>query len=192
MDDLSKSIIGTVLGVLSSVLIAAGSYLITWYSGKAKERRDAQLKRLDEQLRVLYGPLHVLSLSSEAAWNAFMQKNAPDDNVFIKADPPPTEEQMAIWRHWIETVIMPMNDQMEKLIKEHWDLVEGKEIEPSLIQLIAHISGYRWVIDRWKASDGKDRECHSLVPFPKEFNALVRKQHDELRARQMALLGIRG
>jgi hypothetical protein len=38
---------------------------------------------------------------------------------------------------------------------------------------------------------GLPSACHSVVGFPKEFNALIRKQHDELRQRQVALLGMR-
>jgi hypothetical protein len=180
---------GQVAGLISSVLLALVGYLWTFYSTRITKRREAQLKRLDEQLRILYGPLYALSGASEAAWNSFMAKFAPEAGVFIKPDRPPTEEELSIWRSWITTVILPMNEEMEKLVRSHWDLVENEEIQPSLIQLVAHTTGYRWVTERWKQSDF--RECHSVVGFPKEFNALIRKQHDDLRQRQMALLGMR-
>jgi hypothetical protein len=180
---------GQVAGLISSVLLALVGYLWTFYSTRITKRREAQLKRLDEQLRILYGPLYALSGASEAAWNSFMAKFAPEAGVFIKPDRPPTEEELSIWRSWVTTVILPMNEEMEKLVRSHWDLVENEEIQPSLIQLVAHTTGYRWVAERWKQSDF--RECYSVVGFPKEFNALIRKQHDELRQRQMALLGMR-
>ena len=185
MDDISKEVVG----LISSVLLALIGYLYTFYSTRITQRREAQLKRLDEQLRMLYGPLYALSVASEAAWTSFMAKFAPEAGVFIKPDRPPTEEELSIWRTWITTVILPMNDEMEKLVRSHWDLVENEEIQPSLIQLVAHTTGYRWVVERWNQSDF--RECHSVVGFPKEFNTLIRKQHDELRQRQMALLGMR-
>jgi hypothetical protein len=185
MDEISKQ----VAGLVGSVLLALIGYLSTYYSTRITQRREAQLKRLDEQLRMLYGPLYALSAASEAAWTSFMEKFAPEAGVFIKPERPPTEEELSIWRSWITAVILPMNDEMEKLVLSHWDLVENEEIQPSLIQLVAHTTGYRWVAERWKQSDFQ--ECHSIVGFPKEFNALVRKHHDELRQRQMALLGMR-
>jgi hypothetical protein len=104
---------GQVAGLISSVLLALVGYLWTFYSTRITQRREAQLKRLDEQLRILYGPLYALSGASEAAWNSFMAKFAPEAGVFIKPDRPPTEEELSIWRSWITTVILPMNEEME-------------------------------------------------------------------------------
>lgn len=51
-------------------------------------------------------------------------------------------------RHWMKTVLQPLNEKAAKIITEHADLLEGSSVEPLLLQLVAHVSAYRVILER--------------------------------------------
>lgn len=177
------------IALIVSILLAFSGYLFTYFNAQATTQHKFRLSRINDQLRHLYGPLYALTLASESAWTAFVQKYAPGRAHLFEPGRTPSAEELAAWRLWITTVIMPMNDQMEKIVKENWDLIENDEIQQPFIELIAHISMYRTVIERWKSSDFTEHRAE--IRFPVRFNALVKEHHDRLRARQRMLLGMR-
>lgn len=177
------------IALIVSIVLAFTGYLFTYFNSRSSQLEKARLRRVNDQLRRLYGPLYALTLASESAWRAFMHKYAPGREVFLEPGRTCSAEDLAAWRLWIITVIMPMNDQMERIVSENWDLIEDDEIQPSFIELIAHISMYRTVIERWKSGDFTEHRAD--IRFPVAFNELVKKHHDTLRARQRNLLRLR-
>lgn len=51
-------------------------------------------------------------------------------------------------RHWMKTVLQPLNEKAAKIVTEHADLLEGSSVEPLLLQLVAHVSAYRVILER--------------------------------------------
>lgn len=55
----------------------------------------------------------------------------------------------------MKTVLQPLNEKAAKIITEHADLLEGSSVEPLLLQLVAHVSAYRVILER----------CVEIFPF---------------------------
>ena len=53
-----------------SILIATGGWIFTYLHGKRAVSREAELNRVNDQLRLLYGPLYATLLAGDAAWAA--------------------------------------------------------------------------------------------------------------------------
>ena len=49
----------------------------------------------------------------------------------------------------MKTVLQPLNEKAAKVVTEHADLLEGAEVEPLLLQLVAHVSAYKVILERW-------------------------------------------
>ena len=52
-------------------------------------------------------------------------------------------------RHWMKAVLQPLNEKAAKIVTEHADLLEGDSVEPLLLQLVAHVSAYRVILERY-------------------------------------------
>ena len=48
----------------------------------------------------------------------------------------------------MKTVLQPLNEKAAKIVTEHADLLEGSTVEPLLLQLVAHVSAYRVILER--------------------------------------------
>ena len=48
----------------------------------------------------------------------------------------------------MKTVLQPLNEKAAKIITEHAALLEGSSVEPLLLQLVAHVSAYRVILER--------------------------------------------
>ena len=48
----------------------------------------------------------------------------------------------------MKTVLQPLNEKAAKIVTEHADLLEGSSVEPLLLQLVAHVSAYRVILER--------------------------------------------
>jgi hypothetical protein len=77
---------------------------------------------------------------------------APID-VRVSERDPPNDVDLQAWRLWMRTVFMPLNIEMERLILSNMDLLVGDTVEPSLIELCAHVEAYKTVLARWDAHD---------------------------------------
>ena len=54
----------------------------------------------------------------------------------------------------MKTVLQPLNEKAAKIVTEHADLLEGSSVEPLLLQLVAHVSAYRVILERWISMPG--------------------------------------
>jgi len=84
-------------------------------------------------------------------------------------------------------VFMPLNLEMANLINEHADLLEEAEMPACLLQLSAHVHGYKGVLAAW---DEKDYSHHmSLTPFPgSALYEYAKSSYIKLKSRQAKLL----
>ncbi|HYJ81070.1 MAG TPA: hypothetical protein VEW03_15765 [Longimicrobiaceae bacterium] len=180
----------TSVTVIVTVLGALLGYLATYVNNVRIESRKNQLTRVDRQLREFYGPLFALNHASATAWNKFRKKYRSGVSYW-RSEPPPTPEEESAWRLWMKEVFMPILLRMERVIVEHADLIEERDMDECLLDLVAHVSAYKAVIKSWEAGDYSTHI--SLVVFPgPALTAYIEPRYYDLKARQAKLLGLRG
>jgi hypothetical protein len=179
---------GTAIPVLATVLVAASGYVVTYLNNLRLSQRKERLERIDRQLRELYGPLFALTITSEAAWKTFRSIYRPGGPYWdLDNHNPPNEREAAAWRLWIAEVFMPINEQMVLLIQEHADLLEEPEMPDPLIQLAAHVAGYRFLLKAWEAAD-YSRHVSPTV-YPKELKEYTQAHYERLQRKQAETIG---
>jgi hypothetical protein len=188
---------GIELVTLVGVLVAAFGYLAKHASDLRLAQRNDRLNRINRQLSDFYGPLLALTESSEESWDAFRKRYRPGSDEresFWRLEPPPTEDDVLIWRLWMTTVFMPVNERITQLVLEHADLIEEPEMPSCLLAVCAHVSGYQAIIKQWESGEiSLAREDNiSLVNFPgQELADYAATRFGRLKAEQGALLGAR-
>lgn len=78
--------------------VAAG-YLFTYYNSKVGKEREAQIDRVNEQVKDLYGPLLSCVTASKSAFDSMIQQHSPDGTretfvSAIRASPDSREAQI--------------------------------------------------------------------------------------------------
>jgi hypothetical protein len=168
-----------------TVLVAVGGYVATYvWNLKIAQRKD-RLERVNLQLSQFYGPLLALATAGGRAfqvWRASASRFASWDDA--------TEEDRAEWELWIRTVFMPLNRRMVDIVTTRADLLVGREMPQTLLDLAAHVWEYEALIARWDAGDRSKMvpqiifPSDSLVPYVTDnFDALKREQASLLATR---------
>ena len=171
--------------ILSGVIgfLAKGVYDL-WMA-----RRKDKLERVNQQLKLLYGPLFSLVNVSTMTWHAFADSYC--DNPDFRTEHgyrPQTPEAQAVWRHWMQNVFMPLNLQMAQLITENADLLEEEQMPVCLLDLSAHVHSYKGVLAAWEKGDYSRHM--SLTHFPiEELYPYLTKTYRKLKDRQARLIG---
>ena len=171
-----------------TILLALAGYTVTYRNTLRLTKRKERLERVDRQLRELYGPLYALTESGDKSWKAFRVQVGRPTGSFWDATPPPNEQERAAWRLWMTNVLMPVNARIESVIIEHADLLEGNEMPPCLLDLLAHFAAYQAVLKAWEA---KDYSRHiSVIDYPTEVNRYAKEEYLKLKALQQSLIGV--
>lgn len=172
--------------LLVTIILAFTGYYYTYHHDLTLANRKAQLERVDHQLKDLYGPLYALSSANTRTWDEFREQYRPGKPFWDK-NPPPTQEEAAAWRLWIKEVFMPLNLEMESLLLRHADLLVESEVPKVLLDLSAHIAGYKPVLKSW--DQGDFRKNVSLFNFPDDLAKYAEASYRSLKAKQAKLLG---
>jgi len=173
--------------LLLTIIVAFSGYYYTYRNNVALGNRRAQLERVDRQLKELYGPLYALANASSQTWTEFRKVYRPTGLIYWEGEPPPTKEEAAAWRLWMREVFMPLNLEMEALILKHSDLLAEAEMPKVLLDLSAHIAGYKPVLRSWERGDVSRNE--SLISFPYGLIKYAEDNYRHLKAKQATLLG---
>ena len=77
-------------------------YLFTYYNSKVGKEREAQIDRVNEQVKDLYGPLLSCVTASKSAFDSMIQQHSPDGTresfvSAIRASPDSREAQIYRW-----------------------------------------------------------------------------------------------
>jgi hypothetical protein len=177
----------SLVSVITTILIALVGYVVTYVNTLRLEQQKAQLARVEQQLRDLYGPLLSLVSSSAAAYAGFRSIYRPNTR-FFRSTPPPTQEDLDAWCLWMTEVFMPLNESMTQLVTNHTDLLEEDEIPQCLLSLCAHVSGYKAVLKAWENNDHS--RYSSVVNFPsEELHIYAKERFVQLKLKQAILLG---
>ena len=156
---------------------------------------DRSVSRVCSQLKALYGPLLACVTASKSSYDAMLRQAARNMNVSMLTS---TEFAAAVrlnpqgpaartYRAWVRDVLMPLSERAAKTVIERADLLEGSEISPLLLQLVAHVSAYRVILRRW---DEGELERETAIPYPDDLEKWVSETFDMLKQRQAGLLGI--
>lgn len=150
-------------------------------------RRKDRLDRVNQQLKLLYGPLYALNQASNLAWSAFRSKTRPGGSFFGEL-PPPSNEELQAWRLWMETVFQPLHDEMMLAITKNADLLIEQNLPQPLQLFCAHVAAYKVVFERW--SKGDFSEHVSVMNYPtQDLNAYLERSFKHLKEKQARLLG---
>jgi hypothetical protein len=174
--------------IFTAILAVIGKYFYDLNLARRKDRLD----RINNQLRLLYGPLYASDLAAREVWQAFwrkMDRDPKNPNLRLRKL---TEAEMSEWRTWVTEVFMPLNERMERAIVENADLFVGNEIPQGLLLLCAHVASYKALRARWKAGDIS--EASPPIDYPaKEFRAHIQSTFLALKNEQASLLAhVRG
>lgn len=138
--------------IFVTVLLAVSGYVATYaYNLRLAQRKD-RLEHVNRQLSDLYGPLVALTTSGMSAWIGFRQIYRPGI-TFWRADPPPTDAEAAAWRLWMTEVFMPLNERIFDVITNNAELLVESQMPQPLLDVCAHVAGYRPVLRSWKDGD---------------------------------------
>ena len=69
------------------LMLNCAGYMFTYYNSKVTKEREAQIDRINEQVRDLYGPLLACVTASKSAFDAMVRQHSPDGTKesFIQA-----------------------------------------------------------------------------------------------------------
>jgi hypothetical protein len=180
---------GLLITTTVTIVLAFLGYLGTYLNNLRLTQRKDRLDRINRQLGEFYGPLFALDNASYIARKKFLQKYAAGRNVFFAKDVKHSEDELRAWRHWMQTVFMPINTRIYELVLSKSDLLIEPYMPPCLIQLCAHVASYKVVLEKW----GQDNfsEHIALVGFPKELHEYTIESFKVLKSEQAKLLGER-
>jgi hypothetical protein len=185
-----QTVVDFIQANLTSILLIFGTtavaavfnYWSTYRVNVSTARRSETLDRLNRQLGTLYGPVRMLRYAGETAFATFKKKYFPDRPELFWKGIEPSDEDYAAWRVWLKFTLMPINKQIERLLLENGDLIEGREIPQPVLDYLAHVSALDAVIAQWDQGNLKDFK--SGIRYPTEFNDHVEKTYKLLLRRR--------
>jgi hypothetical protein len=177
-----KNLNSIVLIVATTAVAAVFNYWSTYRSNVSTAKRAERLNRLNRQLGELYGPVRMLRYAGETAFLTFKRKYFPERPELFWKGVEPSVEDYSAWRIWLKFTLMPINKRIERLLLEHGDLIEGREIPQAVLDYLAHVSALDAVIAQWEQGNFKDFK--SGIRYPIEFNEHIEKTYRQLLKRR--------
>jgi hypothetical protein len=166
-----------------TVLLAFFGYLVTYWNNLRIEKRKDQLNLINQKIAEFYGPLYILTETSKRAFEARrMLLESQGKNI-----DPKTDEEFAEWRIWLESVFMPLNLQIEELIKQKAFLIQEEKVPECMLDFITHVSGYKAGLQKCK--DTPTSDVNSIRDYPKNLDTHVSKAYTDLKEIQLKLIG---
>ncbi|MCP4219747.1 MAG: hypothetical protein GY765_34260 [bacterium] len=170
------------------VVLAIVGYLYTYISGKRLEQRKNRLARINRQLDEFYGPLLATVKANDCAWTNFKEKYLQVDGKKRSITKNPLNRKEA-WEHrnWMDTVFMPNNEALYKIITEKTSLLEGNNgIPKPLLDLATHILEARTELKKSTSNKALKIKCKypddKLKSYcEKEFKRLKKEQSELIK-----------
>lgn len=148
-----------------TALAAMGALIGGYLTIRAKredDRRADRLNRINRQLSDFYGKLSIVYEAGTRDWCSFIFQHGNDSKILgrdfvrffpfeVKEDepitsfnpPPPTAEQLRIYRRWLKILFIKTNERMVEVINANADLVIGGIMPPVLVLFAAHVASVR-------------------------------------------------
>ena len=195
------------------------------------EKAQYELEMVQLQIGQLFGPLKGLLTCCEhglvSARMALKQKRlVPREKLFLDAEcsqpnpafrwfeyspeGEPLDQNVEIvqeWRLWVREVILPCDEEMLRLIKEHTHLlpdvfVDTSGLPKAFTDAMEHFLSYRVLVKAWDLEEGasggiggvptrlKSYQNTATVSFPREFPTYVNRCWADLMATRDRLMRI--
>ena len=158
---------GNIAEITSAVATAcAVAVAIATIVAKRKgDRRADRLMRINRQLSEFYGKLSILYEAGMSDWLSFVYQHGNDSQQLNKHfrrffpyevkesepitqfnPPPPTAEQLAVYRKWLRTLFMKTNERMLEVIYSNVDLVVGRKMPQVFVTFASHVASLRLLL----------------------------------------------
>lgn len=144
------------------------------------ERRKANLAYINSQIEKLYGPLFILDNTGKTAYHTFLKKISREGDPSLEQSL--SEDELKEWVLWVEDIFMPINLEMENIIKQNSHLLNEKDTPNPILDFICHVTVYKTVLKKWKSN--QFNEIFSLIDFPADFTTYIQKSYVELKQKQ--------
>lgn len=138
-----------------------------------------KLDRINAQIKILYGPLYILTQSINHVRQTFYDEFDSEDGYR-------DEYRLEKWSIWLKTVFIPVNKQIYDLIISNMDLLIETETPLCIVDFCAHTICYRPVSHDIELS--KVIDLYPLIRYPPEFNDYCQQSLYCLKQEQAKLL----
>eukprot|EP00873_Tetraselmis_striata_P004999 jgi/Tetstr1/425263/TSEL_015716.t1 len=172
------------------VLLAVAGYVFTYWHTRVNSQRLKRIERVSDQIKLLYGPLLATVTASKKAFEAMIRQNSPDGRMetFIqRVSMDPHGREADAYRLWMREVLQPLNEQAANALFENADLLETDEVEPLLLQLIAHMSANKVILKSWE--QGGTDMGKLPITYPDALLTYIKAEYSRLKTIQAKLLG---
>lgn len=100
---------------------------------------------------------------------------------------PRDDVKSAVCRHWMVTVLQPLNEQAAEVIVKRIDLLESDQMSAELLKFVAHVAANRVVLQKWEEGV---LEAHSAIPFPDGVTNFIIEQFARMKRKQARMLSV--
>jgi hypothetical protein len=180
-----QSFLRSLAVVLAPTLVIG---LVSYAYATLDNRRKDQLEFVRGQIVDLYGPLYTLSAALDTVWGTLGRKHA---KLWQDVSNPPNPSQLLHWRKLLESVIEPMNDQIEKALLSSKQTIRCPATRDALHEFVAFAESMKLVIVTWKSdedlSDKTKQGNVPEVPYPKNLSDLLSAELTALHEREKTL-----
>lgn len=179
------------LAILLTIGTGILGYFVSHLLKLSFERKKNRLMRINRQLDEFYGPLLATVKANNYAWKNFKEKYSERKSKYscfvtrVKY----CKKEVKEHKNWMDTVFMPNNETLYKIIVEKTSLLrENNGIPEPLLELATHILEARTELKKCSPNEMLNIKCKypakDLIPFcEREFNTLKDEQSKLLRKR---------
>jgi hypothetical protein len=162
--------------------------LVSYAYATLDNRRKEQLEFVRGQIVDLYGPLYTLSAALDKVWGSLGRKRA---KLWQDVSNQPNSVQLLQWRNLLESVIEPMNDQIEKTLLTSKQTIRCPATRDALHEFVAFAESVKLVTVTWKSGEGLSDTTKQgntpEVPYPKYLSDLLSAELTALHEREKTL-----
>ena len=176
------------------VLVALITYVGTHITSMWRDATTARLRRVNKQLRYLFGPLRTLGAANFHTMRGLVTQAYPDVTFaegfasMLRDVQKDSASQLAkMYRHTVINQLQPRNKQLLLLCEENYHLLDSNELPEYFMQLAQHVAEFDYIITQWEASDFT--LMHPKQSYPPTLTAQVQEETRRLKRLQSQLLG---
>jgi len=202
------------VGILNGCLVVTG-FAITWLSTLKRyeldlkaQRLQSELKRTDQQLEELFGPLRAITHATAAGFASFVAEHSMENSkdpwdvggfrAAVSQEAPLSEASLENlirsrpcglegkrYRQLIACTLQPLNRRAMETVLSRTHLIDG-EFPDCLYRLYAHVIEMDSLLERWVLRDFA--VMFPPTPYPMEVNRWAVLEFERLRKKQKALM----
>lgn len=168
-----------------TILIAVTGLVAKYVNDLSIANRKDKLERINRQLKEFYGPILSLSSSSNATFIKFAS-TWKNKKYYFDNDNTASEKELAIWRNWMKSVFIPINEKIYEIIINNGDLIIENQFPDCLKDFCAHVQTYRPIVSKWEINEFTEHT--SLLNYPTELGKYIEQGYKYLKMQQAKLI----